>query len=150
MGGDASHHGGEFRPTPYLPLPASVPAGTFKRRPTPCPAHLLQQTHPAHAADKPFYSVTKNFAYDKPTADWTIDGLGEFDAHENVLMLMAHDDAVVDPPQMDFHPREINDWFEKGTARKVKWLFLGDLEGAVDGREKGGKAFEWGEAAKGG
>lgn len=148
MGGDASHHGGEFRPTQYLPLPKNVPAGTFKRRPTPCPGHLLQEAHPEQAADKPFYQVTKNFAHDKPVADWTIEGLGEFDAHENVLMLMAHDDAVVDPAQMEFYPREINGWFEKGTAKKVKWLFLGDFEDAVEEKQKGGKAFEWGEAAK--
>lgn len=145
MGGDASHHGGEFRPTPYLPLPRELPPGTFKRRPTACPGHLLEKAHAAQRADAPFYQVTPSFAHDKPTADWTIEGLGEFDAHENVLMLMAHDDAVVDPARMDFYPREVNDWFEKGTAREVKWVFLGDFEDALEAREKGGEAFRWKE-----
>lgn len=147
MGGDASHHGGEFRPTQYSPIPKEIKPSPLKRRPNVCPGHLLQEAHALGAADKPFYQVTKNFAYDKKVADWTINGLGEFDAHENVLMLMAHDDAVVDPPQMDFHPKVINDWFEKGTAKKVKWLFLEDFEEAAAAKEQGKASFAWSEAA---
>jgi hypothetical protein len=87
--------------------------------------------------------VTESFAHDKKVADWTIDGLGEFDAHENVLMLMAHDDAVVDPAQLDFYPSTLNDWHEKEVGRKVKWLFLADLDGALKAKEAGESAFSW-------
>lgn len=144
MGGDASHHGGEFRPTPYLPIPHELKPSPLQRRQPVCPGHLLQDIHPDGAADKPFYNVTKGFAHDKSVADWTIAGLGEFDAHENVLLLLAHDDSVVDPAQMTFYPKSLNDWYEKGVGKKVKWLFLTDFEDAVEAREKGGEAFSWG------
>ena len=145
MGGDASHHGGEFRPTQYLPIPKELDPSPLKRRPGVCPGHLLQEVHAHGVADKPFYNVTSSFAHDKVVADWTIDGLGEFDAHENVLLLTAHDDAVVDPDQLDFYPNSINDWYEKGVAKRIKWLFLGDYEGAVDAKAKGDNAFVWGK-----
>ena len=145
MGGDASHHGGEFRPNEHLPIPKEIKPSPLKRRAGICPGHLLQEVHAHGKADKPFYNVTASFAYDKPVADWTIDGLGEFDAHENVLLLVAHDDAVVDPAQFDMYPKPLTDWHEKGIAKKVKWLFLGDFEGAVEAKEKGEAAFAWGK-----
>ena len=145
MGGDASHHGGEFRPNEHLPIPKEIKPSPLKRRAGVCPGHLLQEVHAHGKADKPFYNVTASFAYDKSVADWTIDGLGEFDAHENVLLLVAHDDAVVDPAQFDMYPKPLNDWHEKGIAKKIKWLFLGDFEGAVEAKEKGEAAFTWGK-----
>lgn len=143
MGGDASHHGGEFRPTDYLPIPKEIKPSPLKRRAGVCPGHLLQDIHPYGSANKPFYHVTESSAHDKKVADWTIDGLGEFDANEHVLLLVAHDDAVVDPAQFDFYPKPLNDWFEKDIGKKIKWTFLGDFEGAVDDKEKGGEAFTW-------
>ncbi len=145
MGGDAAHHGGEFRPTEYLPIPKELNPSPFKRRHGVCPGHLLQEIHAKGVADKPFYQVNESFAYDKTLADWTLDGLGEFDAHDNVLSLMAHDDAVVDPAMLNFYPDSINDWYKKDTARKIKWMFLGDYEGAVEAKEKGEAPFTWGK-----
>lgn len=145
MGGDASHHGGEFRPTEYLPLPKEIKPSPLKRALGFCPGELLQAIHPHGKSDKPFYHVTSSFAHDKSVADWTIDGLGEFDAHDNVLLLTAHDDSVVDPEQLDFYPKTMNDWYEKGIGKKIKWLFLGDFEDAVDAKEKGKDAFTWGK-----
>lgn len=145
MGGDASHHGGEFRPTEYLPLPKEITPSPLKRRGTTCPGHLLQEIHPNGAANKPFYNVTASFANDKKVADWTIEGLGEFDAQGNVLMLMAHDDAVVDPAQFDFYPGNLNDWYQKKVGEKTRWLFLSDYEEALEEKEKGREPFRWGE-----
>lgn len=145
MGGDASHHGGEFRPTEYLPLPTEVAPSPLTRRSGICPGHLFRDVHPDEAADKPFYHVTKTFAYDKEVADWTIAGLGEFDAHENVLLLLAHDKSVIDPAQFRFYPDQLSDWHAEGIAAKVKWLFLKEFEGAVEAKEKDGTAFTWGE-----
>ncbi|KAK3110076.1 hypothetical protein LTR53_016015 [Teratosphaeriaceae sp. CCFEE 6253] len=145
MGGDASHHGGEFRPTEYLPLPKALhPPPPRRRGQGICPGHLLQDIHPHGSATRPLYYVTNLLSHDKPVADWTIEGLGEFDAHENVLLLLAHDDAVIDPPQFDLYPEPLNDWYEKGVGKKVKWLFLGDFEGAAKAKESGGQAFSWG------
>lgn len=89
--------------------------------------------------------MTSLLSHDKQVADWTIEGLGEFDAHDNVLLLLAHDDAVVDPAQFDFYPKSLNDWHQQGIGRKVKWLFLGDFEPAVQAKEKGEKAVSWGK-----
>ena len=56
MGGDASHHGGEFRPTEYSPLPKHVqPRPPERRGHNICPGHLLQDIHPSNSATKPFY-----------------------------------------------------------------------------------------------
>lgn len=100
--------------------------------------------HPHGVSDKPYYYVTESFAHDKKVADWTIDGLGEFDAHERVLMLMAHDNAVVDPEQFDFYPKTLNGWYQQGVGKKVKWMFLSDFEDAVEEKVKGGEAWTWG------
>ena len=108
-----------------------------------CPGHLLEEIHAYGKADKPFYVLTETFPHHKPTAEWTLDGLGEFDAHENVLALMAHDDAVVDPAQFDFYPKSINDWYQQGIGSKVKWLFLGDFDGAVEAKKKGEDTLKW-------
>jgi len=145
MGGDASHHGGEYKPNEYLTIPKELDPSPLKRRGGVCPGHLLQEVHAHGAADKPFYYAKKLICHDKEVADWTIEGLGDFDAHENVLLLLAHDDDVVDPEQFDFYPKTLNDWHEKGIAKKVKWMFLRDFEGAVDAKEKGRSAFTWGE-----
>lgn len=145
MGGDAAHHGGEFRPTQYLPIPKELNPSPLKSRPGVCPGHLLEEIHAHGKADKPFYYLTETFPHNKPTAEWTLEGLGEFDAHESVLSLMAHDDAVVDPPKFDFYPKSLNDWYKKGVAKKVKWLFLGDFEGAVEAKTNGKVPFTWGQ-----
>lgn len=110
-----------------------------------CPGHLLQDIHPHNAADKPFYYVTENFSHDKKVADWTIDGLGELDAHDNILVMLAHDIAIVDPPRIDFYPKSMNNWYTKGLGEKVRWLFLEDFEDAVDAKAEGGTPFTWGK-----
>jgi len=145
MVGDAAHHGGEFRPTEYLPLPKNLSPSPLKFQGHICPGHLLQDVHPHDTADKPFYYVTENFAHDKKVADWTIDGLGELDAHENILVLLAHDNAIVDPPRIDFYPKPMNNWYTKGLGEKVRWLFLEDFEEAVDAKAEGGSPFTWGK-----
>ncbi|QIW95226.1 hypothetical protein AMS68_000744 [Peltaster fructicola] len=145
MGGDASHHGGEFRPTEHMPLPKHISPSPLKKYTSVCPGHLFEEINPDQSATKPFYHVTKSFAHDKPVADWTIAGLGEFDCQDNVLLIVAHDDSLVDPPQLEFYPKSINDWHSKGVARRVKWLFLSDFEGAVKEKDNGGKPFTWGQ-----
>lgn len=137
LAGDASHHAAEFRPTEYLPLPALVPAnGTGED---------FRSVHAEQSAVKPFYNVTAGFAHSKELADWTIAGLGEFDCQENVLLLTAHDEHILDEQAgMEFFPAPLNDWLEKGLAERVKWLFLRDFEGALRRREEGGEAFTWG------
>lgn len=145
MAGDASHHAGEFRPTEYLPLPKEV---TFPSINAPAVVHSgndLQAIHADKSAVKPFYNVTANFAHDKALADWTIAGMGEFDCQENVLLLTAHDEHVVESEtKLPFFPERLNDWHERGLGSKVKWLFLRDFEAALKAKQEGGDAFTWG------
>ena len=138
MAGDASHYAGEFRPTEYLPLPREI--NTFT-------AHSgcdFQNAHYDKSATKSFYNVTSSFAHDKKVAAWTITGMGEFDCQDNVLLLTAHDEHLVEPePIISLFPKSMNDRHEKGVGKKTKWLFLHDFEEAVGAREAGGEPFSW-------
>jgi len=130
MGGDACHHGGEFRPSEYLPLPKQLSPSPIRKVQPVCPGHLLQDIHRTKSATEPFYQVAEGFAHDTEVAEWTIAGLQEFDADEDVLILTAHDESVLGV--LDFFPKGLEGWKEKGLGEKVRWMFLGDLEGAIE------------------
>lgn len=134
MGGDASHHGGEFRPSEYLPLPKEVTPSPMKKLPT-CPGHLLQEVHREKSASTPYYLVTELLAHDLEVCNWTVAGLQEFDAADNVLLLIAHDDSVRDV--FDFYPMSANDWHDRGLGKKARWMFLGDFEEAIEDAQNG-------------
>jgi glyoxylase-like metal-dependent hydrolase (beta-lactamase superfamily II) len=137
MAGDASHHAGEFRPTEYLPLPKEIRTSSHSG------ADYLE-VHRDNSATNPFYDVTETFAHDKKLADWTIAGMGEFDCHDNILLLTAHDEHVVErEPVISFFPETLNDWHEKGMGEKAKWLFLQDFDKAVNKKKSGGEPFSW-------
>jgi len=138
MAGDASHHAGEFRPTEYLPLPKEISNSSRNS------GADYKNVHFEQSATKPFYNVTASFAHDKGLADWTIAGMGEFDAHENVMLLTAHDEHIVAPePAINLFPEPLNQWYENGAAKKTKWLFLKDFDGAVDAKAERRGAFTW-------
>ncbi|PNS15895.1 hypothetical protein CAC42_8001 [Sphaceloma murrayae] len=129
MGGDACHHGGEFRPSPYLPLPSEISPSPVKTLPV-CPGSLLITFHRNKDPTEPYYTVTPKFAHDIELCNWTIDGVKEFDAHDNIFVLIAHDDSVID--HLDLYPKTMNDWHDKGLAKKVRWRFLDDFTGAIE------------------
>ena len=129
MGGDSSHHGGEFRPSEYLPIPKEISPSPVKKIQPVCPGHLLQDIHRTKNPTEPFYKVNESFAHDIVKCDWTIDGLQEVDAHPNILLIVAHDQTVLDT--LDFYPKPMNDWFEKDHAKKAKWKFLGDFSDGI-------------------
>lgn len=140
MAGDASHHAGEFRPTEYLPLPKEVKTSSVHS------GAEFQDVHWDKSATKPFYNVTASFAHDKELADWTIAGLGEFDCQENVLLLTAHDEHVIEPePVINLFPESLNDWHKKGVSRDISFSFLKDFEQAISAKASGGEAFSWGQ-----
>ncbi|GAM86330.1 hypothetical protein ANO11243_043440 [Dothideomycetidae sp. 11243] len=127
MGGDACHHAGEFRPSPYLPLPNDTTglAGTTRL----CPGHMLLDMHRNKSATEPFYTAAPKFVYDQEKCDSTIEGIEEFDAHKEVLVLIAHDGSVLG--DVDMYPKTLNDWYEKGVGKTVRWKFL-SIFGAGD------------------
>ena len=54
--------------------------------------------------------------------------LRNFDAADNVLILIGHDEAVVNDG-IDMFPEKINSWKAKGYAEKIRWKFLEAFEG---------------------
>ncbi|KAF2097294.1 hypothetical protein NA57DRAFT_41249 [Rhizodiscina lignyota] len=125
MGGDACHHGAEFRPSAWLPLPAEMTPHQLKTLSFPCPGSDFLDIHPQKDASKPFYTPAPGFSHDHDTAVWTIEGLEEFDGHDNVLLGIAHDATFLG--QLDMFPKTMNDWKEKGDKGKVLWRFLEDF-----------------------
>jgi glyoxylase-like metal-dependent hydrolase (beta-lactamase superfamily II) len=128
MGGDCCHHGGEFRPTEYLPLPKHIAlAPMSKFRPGGCPgAYMVENVHPKRSATQPFYDVAQGFSHDHEEAVRSIRKLEEFDASDDVLMCIAHDHTLLG--NVDFYPKTINDWKAKGYGEKVRWTFCSDFE----------------------
>ena len=131
MGGDTAHHGGEFRPTEYVPLSKDV-------KPDPrqvlvkalqtemgCPGEIFLRLHPKreHAATQPFFQP--NSGTDLVECKRSIRKMEQFDASENVLRIMAHDSALLEV--LDFFPNSANEWKDKGWKRVGQWRFLGDL-----------------------
>ncbi|KAI9820183.1 MAG: hypothetical protein M1827_005805 [Pycnora praestabilis] len=135
MGGDACHHGGEFRPTEYLPLPKHISPNPLDfKRPMSCPGALFEAIHPKKSATEPFYEIAdlggKGVAHDADEAKASVRKMEEFDADENVFVVIAHDETLLDV--VDFFPKKANAWKEKGWAVDGKWRFLKDFKEAVE------------------
>ena len=149
MGGDACHHGGEFRPSTYLPLPDSISPHPFAksvRNSQKCLGAIFEKIHPEHGAakvearddwrTKPFYKpgpVTHNME----DALETIHKIQVADAGDRVFFVMAHDEALVD--LVEFFPATANDWYRKGWGRDGKWRFLSDFQKAVESGYEAGQ-----------
>ncbi|KAI0018068.1 hypothetical protein F4780DRAFT_771977 [Xylariomycetidae sp. FL0641] len=136
MGGDVAHHCGEFRPNAFGPIPVQI--SPDPRRPPYaggggfCPGEYYAQRNTRHRGDdrwrKPFLSSSSDFMDDLKTAEWSIDVVGEFDAHDNVFMVFAHDATLLDV--VEFYPKDANEWKSKGWRREGRWRFLEVLKGA--------------------
>lgn len=135
MGGDACHHGGEFRPTEYLPLPKEISPNPLDLRSSkPCPGAIFEAIHRKGKATTPFFEISvleggKGAAHDVDEATETVRKLEEFDASPDVFVAIAHDDTLLDV--VDFFPKSANAWKEKGWAPDTRWRFLKDFEKAV-------------------
>lgn len=82
----------------------------------------------------PFYHPAKTLTYDDPLVVWSIEGLKEFDASENILVVVAHDASLL--PESDdentwLFPQPLAGWKMAGLKEKVKWRFLKDFKTAV-------------------
>lgn len=135
MGGDACHHGGEFRPSEYLPLPDPLSPNPFDLKSAkPCPGAMFEDILRDGDNKKPFYVIARpedgsGVAYDADEAERTIEKVMEADANDEVLVVMAHDDSLLDV--VDFFPKYANDFKSKGWVEKGRWLFLKDFAAAV-------------------
>ncbi|KAI2636055.1 beta-lactamase-like protein [Xylaria nigripes] len=132
MGGDTFHHGGELRPHPWHPLPASIIPNPFHPvSPTPCPGEIFDAWLP-EGREQPFLQPsTKSHSphADLPVTRETIKRLQEFDAHDNILIVVSHDVAFLNV--VDFFPKTANAFMEKGWFQKTRWAWLADFAKAV-------------------
>ncbi|KAG9099724.1 hypothetical protein FS749_000586 [Ceratobasidium sp. UAMH 11750] len=133
MGGDICHHGGELRPNQYLPLPEHISPNPFKPQSFPCPGSILLDIHPHNSATEPFFQIADlngKQAHDDPAeAQRSLGKLEDFDGHPNILTIIAHDHTLLDV--LEFYPKNLNDWQERGYKERGMWQFLRDFREAV-------------------
>lgn len=129
MGGDLCHHGGEIRPSPYLPIPGDVSfpvPDSIRSRISTCPGaaqfHELNVRR-GRKTDEPFFDPC--LAIDVGQATQTIRDAQVADAQSDVFFVFAHDATIQEA--VDFFPLSANDWKEKGWGEKSRWNFLADL-----------------------
>ena len=142
MGADACHHPGVLRPTDYLPLPCSTMPSPFvdladragtNTGVSACPGELLQQLTMGRSSSAPFFTVAQGPLFpDHDAAMDTVRKIQEFDAADNVFVLIAHDLSLRD--KIPLFPKTINTWRAKNLRTETRWLFCNDFEPALRGK----------------
>jgi glyoxylase-like metal-dependent hydrolase (beta-lactamase superfamily II) len=147
MGGDACHHGGECRPSAYLPLPDVITPHPFlPRSSSACDGSLFEPLLQRAADGGPdrtrsFYAPSRGrqpkMHFDEDEAQRSIDKVQEADAHETILFVPAHDETL--RGVIDFFPATIDDFATKDWVVRSRWAFLKDFSEAVqwDGEVEG-------------
>ncbi|KAI0020989.1 beta-lactamase-like protein [Xylariomycetidae sp. FL0641] len=156
MGGDAVHHGAELRPHPWHPLPEAVAPHPFAPLRASCPGALFAPLLRGGGGDRarPFYlpaedpPVGARMHHDVPRMIETIRKLQELDAHDNILVVPAHDVYML--RTVDFFPATANDFVRKGWVHKARWAFLADFAKAVgyEGELPAEARGEWGPVSE--
>ena len=130
MGGDLCHHGGEIRPSEYIPLPKEItPHPLTKALHPPCPGATFEKIQRSRhrSMDKPFFDPAMGLSI--PESIRSIEKAQKADADDNVLFIYAHDASVRGVG--DFFPQHANDWQKKGWREKIFWAFLEDFKVAI-------------------
>lgn len=76
----------------------------------------------------------------------TIEKLQQADAHENILMVAAHDESLLDI--VDFFPKKANDFMKKDWVKAARWRFLIDFARAVGHEGELSGKRDWGVGPK--
>ncbi|KAF5022827.1 hypothetical protein F66182_5121 [Fusarium sp. NRRL 66182] len=135
MGGDTAHHGGEFRPSEYLPMPKHICPSPYPTAfPSSCPGHIFEAIHRTKEGGKSFYEISKAASHNHEDAVHSNERMQALDAAHNVLVIIAHDSTFLDEAVgLKFFPRgSIRDWKAIGSAEKARWMFLKDFIPAVE------------------
>ncbi|KAK7883766.1 hypothetical protein LTR67_010928 [Exophiala xenobiotica] len=138
MGADTAHHGGEFRPTEYLPLPESIaPSPYVAKYANVCPGHIFEAVHPTKKGTEPYYLANAPFSHNLAQAQEMCTHMEEFDAADNVFVIIAHDASILDERVgIEWFPRgDLRTWKARDCAKKARWGFLQDLVKAVEASE---------------
>lgn len=131
LAADCCHHGGEIRPSESKPLPDEISPNPLLNHPRyprtrPCPGSLFTDVHPHKSRTKSFYELKTPPDPDAlEEAKHSQRKLEEFDAHDDILLLSAHDAHAADV--VDLYPKYLNDWKEKGWKTQLHWAFLNDF-----------------------
>ncbi|KAH8894529.1 Metallo-hydrolase/oxidoreductase [Thozetella sp. PMI_491] len=134
LGADACHHNGEFRPSPWHPLPAEIlPNPLTGSSVYACPGaswerHLKAAGRSKEMAffDIPDTTAGAAYTHDVQASRDTISRVQDVDSGENVLVILAHDNSVKDI--VDFFPKPLNGWKAKGWGVVSRWAFLKDFQ----------------------
>lgn len=145
LGGDIAHHAGEFRPSPYMPMPETLEGIRDPRTPRMgsesgggrggggCPGALFMAIHPRNDPEMPFFDPTPGGAlgedgegetwhHDAAAAKESIVKMMDADAHDCIFPVMAHDMTL--GGTIELYPRRANEWMSKGWKDKTRWRFL--------------------------
>lgn len=133
MGGDIAHHGGEFRPTQYVPLPKEISPNPleapYSAQAPVCPGAMFEDIHPQKSSSEPFFKPASGegaIHHNSAAAQESMDKLTEFDAYEEIFPMIAHDQSLFDV--VEFFPKSANGWASKGWRREGRWRFLRDFD----------------------
>ena len=150
LAGDACHHGGELRPSAYLPLPAAVSPNPFSASLPACPGAVFAPVLRGGDGARAVYEPARGAGavhHDADEALRTVGKMQEADARGDMLVVLAHDEHLLDV--VEFFPATADAFAEKGWVEKSRWRFLKDFSVAVgwDGEVEGKRA--WGPTGKG-
>lgn len=144
LGGDVAHHVGEFRPSPYNPLPKEItlkstswyyaknmslqkPLLKERKRTVYRGADIRDRLHPTESATEPFYTtLPEPVVFNAHVASESLIKMEVFDAHEDVLVCLAHDLTLMD--FLPLYPYTFNDWKVRRYKEKLRWQFLRDFD----------------------
>ncbi|KAJ7137331.1 beta-lactamase-like protein [Mycena crocata] len=131
LGGDTGHHVGLLRPRPEF------------QRTYPCPAHLLAESRASvstqyfwspgsdpsrfdiHSRDQPLLSIPDkpNTVHADPVAARvTLDKLAAFDADEDFLVILSHDESLINI--LPYFPASLSPWRANGMKDEAVWGFM--------------------------
>jgi len=133
LGGDIAHHCGEFRPSPYVPLPETISPSPRSHMKTACPGKIFVAIHPKKSREEPFFDPVRSpegWHFEADEAKESIEKLIEADAYDNVFPVMAHDCSLVGV--VDLYPKTANAWMEKGWKEQSRWGFLSSFAATVE------------------
>lgn len=143
MGGDIAHHGGEFRPTVYMPLPVEISPNPFQHalsRHTlslpamKCPGEIFVDIHPQKSRTEPFFNPTTAagaWHHCAKEAKRSIQKMSEFDAYQHIFPVIAHDNSLFGI--IEVYPKPANEWLAKGWKDKSRWAWLNEFDPGRNG-----------------
>ncbi|KAJ7717798.1 hypothetical protein B0H16DRAFT_1740371 [Mycena metata] len=144
LGGDAAHHVGMLRPTAALhrafPAPPALLTSTKRSVALTAIGRASNDTTDAKPFDlaartTPILDVAEGGYYeDAPTSRASIDLISAFDANPDVLVVLAHDESLLEIVGPAF-PAKLDGWKERGWKERAVWAFL----------EEGNAAFRFGD-----